>query len=99
MATFTVESGRPLRGRLRVPGDKSISHRALLLAARAEGTSHVTGLSEGEDVRRTAAAVQDMGAVIDGARITGGRERLHEPRQVIDVGNSGTGIRLLAGYC
>src|SRR5947208_5065008 len=82
-----------------MPGDKSISHRALLLAARAGGTSHVTGLSDGEDVRHTAAAVEAMGALIDGDRITGGLSILHEPDHVIDVGNSGTGIRLLAGYC
>jgi len=99
VATFAVESGRPLRGRLRVPGDKSISHRALLLAARAEGTSHVTGLSDGEDVTHTLDAIVAMGATVDGASITGGAGRLHEPDHVIDVGNSGTGIRLLAGFC
>jgi 3-phosphoshikimate 1-carboxyvinyltransferase len=99
MTTFTVDGGAPLRGRLRVPGDKSISHRALLLAARAEGTSVVRGLSTGDDVVRTRAAVEAMGAAIDGERITGGVERLHEPAGVIDVGNSGTGMRLLAGYC
>ena len=86
-----------VHGRLRVPGDKSISHRALLLAARAEGTSVVRGLSDGDDVQRTAAAVQAMGAVIDGVSITGGR--LHAADDTIDVGNSGTAIRLLAGYC
>ena len=94
---FEVSGGAPLRGTLRVPGDKSISHRALLLAARASGTSRVQGLSDGDDVKRTAAAVQAMGAVVDGERITGGA--LHEPDRVIDVGNSGTSIRLLAGYC
>ncbi|MDQ3757345.1 MAG: 3-phosphoshikimate 1-carboxyvinyltransferase [Actinomycetota bacterium] len=83
--------------RLRVPGDKSISHRALLLAARAEGVSRVSGLSDGEDVRHTAAAVAAMGARIDGDRIHGGE--LHGVDGVIDVGNSGTGMRLLAGYC
>jgi 3-phosphoshikimate 1-carboxyvinyltransferase len=80
-----------------VPGDKSISHRALLLAALAEGTSTVRGLSGGDDVARTRAAVRAFGAAIDGDRITGGRSRLHEPDDVIDVGNSGTSIRLLAG--
>ena len=65
-----------LRGVIRVPGDKSMSHRALLLAALAEGTSVVSGLSAGEDVQRTAAAVTAMGAAIDGDRITGGRHRL-----------------------
>ncbi|MEY2475282.1 MAG: 3-phosphoshikimate 1-carboxyvinyltransferase [Actinomycetota bacterium] len=99
MSAFSVDGGRPLRGRLRVPGDKSISHRALLLAARAEGTSAVRGLSTGDDVVRTRVAVEAMGAAVDGERITGGVERLHAPADVIDVGNSGTGIRLLAGYC
>ena len=98
MSVLTVEGGRPLRGRLRVPGDKSISHRALLLAARAEGVSRVSGLSRGDDVYRTAEAVRAMGALVEAERITGGLDRLHEPDRVLDVGNSGTGIRLLAGY-
>jgi 3-phosphoshikimate 1-carboxyvinyltransferase len=67
------------------------------LAARAEGTSRLVGLSDGDDVVRTAAAVRAMGAVIDGESVVGGR--LHEPGGVVDVGNSGTGIRLLAGFC
>ena len=99
MSVFTVDGAGPLRGRIRVPGDKSISHRALMLGALAEGVSRVTGLSEGDDVVRTAGAVQAMGADIDGERISGGTSRLHEPDDVIDVGNSGTGIRLLAGMC
>ena len=97
--TFSVDGGRPLRGRLRVPGDKSISHRAMLLAARAEGTSVVRGLSTGDDVVRTRVAMETMGAVVEGERITGGVDRLHEPAGIVDVGNSGTGIRLLAGFC
>jgi 3-phosphoshikimate 1-carboxyvinyltransferase len=88
-----------LRARLRVPGDKSISHRALLLGALAEGTSTVRGVSTGDDVGRTAQAVMALGATIDGDAITGGRARLRAPHGVIDVGNSGTGIRLLAGLC
>ena len=99
MSWFTVAGGAPLRGTIRVPGDKSISHRALLLGALAEGTSTVRGLSPGDDVARTRAAVEAMGAVVDGYTITGGRARLHEPAQVLDVGNSGTSIRLLAGLC
>jgi len=100
MGTVTVEGGTgPLRGRLRVPGDKSISHRALLLAALAEGRSRITGLSKGDDVACTEVAVQAMGADIDGDVVVGGRSRLGEPAHVIDVGNSGTGIRLLAGIC
>lgn len=99
MTTFTVTGGTPLRGRITVPGDKSISHRALILAALAEGTSVVRGLSDGDDVARTRAAVEAMGAGVDGEKITGGRGRLHEPADVLDLGNSGTGIRLLAGLC
>ena len=99
MGVLRLTGGRPLRGRIRVPGDKSISHRALLLAARAEGTSVVRGLADGDDVARTRAAIEALGAEIQGERITGGTARLHEPEGVLDVGNSGTGIRLLAGYC
>ncbi|HVL04802.1 MAG TPA: 3-phosphoshikimate 1-carboxyvinyltransferase [Acidimicrobiales bacterium] len=99
MSSFTVAGGRPLRGRVNVPGDKSISHRALLLAALADGTSVVRGLSDGDDVARTRAAVEALGAGVDGEKITGGRSRLHEPGDVLDMGNSGTGIRLLAGLC
>lgn len=97
-----TEGGRALRGRLRVPGDKSISHRALLLAALASGRSVITGLSTGLDVGATAEAVRAYGAVVDGVdgglAVTGGVERLGEPGGVIEVGNSGTAIRLLAGW-
>jgi 3-phosphoshikimate 1-carboxyvinyltransferase len=99
VTTFTVTGGRPLRGRITVPGDKSISHRALLLAALAEGTSVLRGLSDGDDVVRTRLAVEAMGATFDGEKVTGGRSRLHEPDDVLDMGNSGTGIRLLTGMC
>jgi 3-phosphoshikimate 1-carboxyvinyltransferase len=99
--TQTVTGGRPLTGSLTVPGDKSISHRALLLAALAEGTSTITGLSSGDDVTRTRRAVAALGAVVgtDGSTVTvtGGRSRLRPPSQPIDLGNSGTGLRLLAG--
>ncbi len=99
MSALDVAGGVRLRGRVRVPGDKSISHRALLLAARAEGRSLIEGLSSGDDVRRTATAVMAMGATVAGADVDGGLSRLAEPERVIDVGNSGTGIRLLAGFC
>ncbi len=99
MSSFTVTGGRPLRGRITVPGDKSISHRAFILAALAEGISVIRGISPGADVAGTAAAVQAMGAVVDGNLVTGGRSRLREPEGVVDVGNSGTTIRLLAGLC
>jgi 3-phosphoshikimate 1-carboxyvinyltransferase len=88
-----------LRGTLSVPGDKSISHRAIMLSALAPGTSTIRGLSDGGDVANTLAAVRALGAEVtssDGAVvITGGMLRPSE--HVIDLGNSGTGIRLLAG--
>ncbi|HYX45041.1 MAG TPA: hypothetical protein VE760_08370, partial [Acidimicrobiales bacterium] len=86
MTALRLTGGRPLRGCIRVPGDKSISHRALLLAARAEGTSVVRGLADGDDVARTRAAVESLGAEVEGERITGGTGRLHEPETVLDVG-------------
>ncbi|HZM54533.1 MAG TPA: hypothetical protein VFC03_05850, partial [Acidimicrobiales bacterium] len=96
-----VAGGRPLVGTIEVPGDKSISHRALLLAALAEGTSTITGLSDGDDVARTSAAVAALGAVVEhhGRKVTvqGGRSLLHAPVDPVDLGNSGTGMRLLAG--
>jgi 3-phosphoshikimate 1-carboxyvinyltransferase len=103
VSRFVVDPawGRALRGRLRVPGDKSISHRALLLAAGAHGRSRIRGLSHGEDVRHTLEAVRALGAgVVEhaGELYVDGPERLHEPEGVVDVGNSGTGIRLLAGF-
>ena len=99
MTTLEVAGGRPLRGRVRVPGDKSISHRALILAARAKGTSTLRGLAGGDDVARTALAVRCLGAEVDGERVTGGTDRLWESEVPIDVGNSGTTIRLLSGFC
>jgi 3-phosphoshikimate 1-carboxyvinyltransferase len=96
-SVLSVPGGRPLVGTVAVPGDKSISHRALLLAAVAAGTSDVRGLSDGEDVARTAAAVEALGAAIEGTRISGGPDRLRQPSGPLDMGNSGTTIRLLAG--
>ncbi|MBF0294033.1 MAG: 3-phosphoshikimate 1-carboxyvinyltransferase [Magnetococcales bacterium] len=93
----------PLRGELQPPGDKSISHRAVIFGALAEGVSEIHHLLEGEDVLRTVAAFRAMGvdARRDDAgvwRIAGvGRDGLNEPRDVLDMGNSGTGIRLLTG--
>ncbi|TMM15412.1 MAG: 3-phosphoshikimate 1-carboxyvinyltransferase [Actinobacteria bacterium] len=102
-AVFEVGGGVALRGRVRVPGDKSISHRALLLAARAEGRSRLTGLSDGDDVVRTAAAIGALGAHVDGrvpetVHVDGGPRWLREPESVVDVGNSATAMRLLAGF-
>lgn len=93
----------PLKGRIAIPGDKSISHRSLMLSALAVGTSRVTGLLEGHDVLATAAAMRAMGAtiertddgewVIDGVGVGG----LLQPREALDMGNSGTSTRLLMG--
>ena len=93
----------PLAGTLRVPGDKSISHRALMFGALAVGETRISGLLEGEDVLRTAAAMRALGAVVtrDGPgawRVAGrGIGGLVEPEDVLDMGNSGTAARLLAG--
>ncbi len=93
----------PLSGRVRVPGDKSISHRALMLGAVAVGETLVDGLLEGEDVLRTAAAMRALGAEVTrrgpGAWSVHGRGvgGLAEPEEVLDLGNSGTAARLLTG--
>ncbi len=93
----------PLAGRIAVPGDKSISHRALMFGALAIGETHITGLLEGEDVLRTAAAMRALGAeVVHDAngtwRVSGrGVGGLVEPDDVLDMGNSGTAARLLCG--
>ncbi|WP_114520173.1 3-phosphoshikimate 1-carboxyvinyltransferase [Altererythrobacter sp. ZODW24] len=93
----------PLKGRIRVPGDKSISHRALMLSALAIGESTITGLLEGEDVLATAAAMRAMGADIvrgdDGTwRVHGvGVGGLLQPEAPLEMGNSGTSTRLLMG--
>ncbi len=95
--------GGPLGGRARVPGDKSISHRALMFAALADGRTRITGLLEGEDVLRTAVAMRALGAEVTrrgdgGWEVAGpGLGRLREPEDVLDMGNSGTAARLLAG--
>jgi 3-phosphoshikimate 1-carboxyvinyltransferase len=96
----------PLTGRMRVPGDKSISHRALLVAALAEGSSRLEGLNAGMDVEATVTAVRALGASCrmagDGtqAEVEGcGYSGLTEAEDVIDAGNSGTTLRLVAGVC
>jgi 3-phosphoshikimate 1-carboxyvinyltransferase len=93
----------PLSGRMTVPGDKSISHRALMFGALAIGETRITGLLEGEDVLCTAAAMRALGAEVthdaDGTwRVAGrGVGGLVEPDNVLDMGNSGTAARLLCG--
>ncbi len=100
---LVIAGGAPLRGRLRVPGDKSISHRALLFAALADGHSRLAHLADGDDVTRTRAALEHLGVRIrdvpqGGLVVTArGVDAFHEPHTVIDCGNSGTSIRLLLG--
>jgi len=100
---WLASRGAPLRGRLRVPGDKSISHRALMLTAIAEGTSHIHGFLEGEDTRATARILQQLGVRIEapsaGERVVHGvgLHGLKASAQPLDCGNAGTGMRLLAG--
>lgn len=103
MGELRAEPGAPLRGSAAVPGDKSISHRAVVLGALAVGETRIRGLLAGEDVRATAAALRAMGAEIargaDGAWTVGGvgLGALAEPDDVLDMGNSGTAARLLLG--
>jgi 3-phosphoshikimate 1-carboxyvinyltransferase len=102
-ASFEVSPGGRLRGALRVPGDKSISHRAIMLGSLAEGVTEVEGFLEGEDSLATLAAFRAMGVRIDGprdgrVRIEGaGMRGLRPPPGPLDLGNSGTSLRLLAG--
>jgi len=100
---MTARASGPLTGTAAVPGDKSISHRALILGALAVGETRVTGLLEGQDVLDTAAAMRAFGATVtrhglgdwsvQGVGVGG----FAEPAQVIDCGNSGTGVRLIMG--
>lgn len=101
---FSTEiTTKPLKGSIRVPGDKSISHRAVMLSALANGVSKITGLLEGEDVLATLAAFRAMGVKAAGPKnggltITGvGMHGLKEPKVDLDMGNSGTAMRLLSG--
>ena len=102
MTSFTITPGRSLRGTIRVPGDKSITHRAIILTALAEGTSTIAGYCQGEDCLNTMRAFQCLGIPITqtptALTVCGkGFWGLSEPSAPIDCGNSGTGIRLLTG--
>lgn len=102
MASLTITPGRPLQGTISVPGDKSITHRAIILTALASGMSRVSRYCRGEDCLNTMRAFQDLGVHIDESvdelSVHGkGLWGLIEPNGPIDCGNSGTGIRLLAG--
>lgn len=98
-----ARKGAALSGRVRVPGDKSISHRALILGALAVGETRITGLLEGEDVLNTAAAMRALGARVE--RLGEGHWSVHgvgvagfaSPEKPLDFGNSGTGCRLAMG--
>jgi 3-phosphoshikimate 1-carboxyvinyltransferase len=102
MTSLTITPGRPLKGTTTVPGDKSLTHRAIILTALGEGTSTVTGYCQGEDCLNTMRALQGMGIPITQTptelTVCGkGFWGLSEPTGPIDCGNSGTGIRLLTG--
>ena len=98
-----ASSSRPLKGEVSIPGDKSISHRSLILGALAIGQTRITGLLEGQDVLDTARAMVGFGAQVE--KVEGGEWYVEgvgvggfaEPETVVDCGNSGTGVRLIIG--
>jgi 3-phosphoshikimate 1-carboxyvinyltransferase len=100
---WSSHSGHALHGSVRIPGDKSVSHRGLMLAAIAAGTSHIRGFLEGEDTRATAAVLAQLGVHIEtplhGERVVRGvgLHGLRGSMQALDCGNAGTGMRLLTG--
>ena len=100
---FIVKKGGKLQGNIRVPGDKSISHRSIMFGSIAEGVSHISGFLEGEDSLNTLRAFKAMGVKIEGPEdgkvvINGvGMKGLKKPDHALDVGNSGTSMRLLSG--
>ncbi|MCW8196513.1 bifunctional prephenate dehydrogenase/3-phosphoshikimate 1-carboxyvinyltransferase [Proteobacteria bacterium 005FR1] len=100
---YLVQPGGSLTGSLRVPGDKSISHRSIMLGSIAEGVTEIEGFLEGEDALATLQAFRDMGVVIEGpdqGRVTVhgvGLHGLQAPPGALYLGNSGTSMRLLAG--
>ena len=101
--SVTSHRAEPLSGSVRAPGDKSISHRAMILGAMAEGTTTVTGLLEGADILSTAVAMQDFGAKIERQKdgswtvIGCGAQGFTSPAGEVDCGNAGTGVRLIMG--
>ncbi|NOY16890.1 MAG: 3-phosphoshikimate 1-carboxyvinyltransferase [Gammaproteobacteria bacterium] len=100
---FKISPGGKLTGSIRIPGDKSMSHRSVILGALAEGVTRVSGLLEGEDILATIAAFRAMGVNIEGPDegqlvICGvGLNGLRQPQHDLDMGNSGTAMRLLSG--
>src|SRR5512139_1421724 len=103
MSQLLIRPSRGLTGELTAPGDKSLSHRAVMFAAIAEGRTEISGFLTGEDTLNTARAVRMLGITVE-ERAPGlltvegkGLDGLREPAGVLDLGNSGTGMRLLAG--
>lgn len=100
---WIARKGQPLQGSLTIPGDKSVSHRSVMFAALADGTSHIEGFLEGEDTRATARIFSQLGVHIEtpspSQRIVHGVgiDGLKAPDAPLDCGNAGTGMRLLAG--
>lgn len=100
---FKLQPANKIAGEIRVPGDKSVSHRSIMFGSIAEGTTHVTGFLEGEDSLNTLRAFQAMGVEIEGpvdgkVTIHGvGMNGLKKPDAALDMGNSGTSMRLLSG--
>ncbi|MFW2387004.1 MAG: 3-phosphoshikimate 1-carboxyvinyltransferase, partial [Polyangiales bacterium] len=99
---YRVRRSGPLRGQVRVPGDKSIGHRSLIFGALGRGLSRITGLSEGLDNAATRQAFRSMGVAVESSdeatTVQGvGLRGLRMPADVVDCGNSGTTMRLLAG--
>lgn len=100
---WIARKGQPLQGSLTIPGDKSVSHRSVMFAALADGTSHIEGFLEGEDTRATARIFSQLGVRIEtpspSQRIVHGVgiDGLKAPEAALDCGNAGTGMRLLAG--
>ena len=103
MTDLRIQPSSGIRGELLLPGDKSISHRSVLFAAIADGDTHISGFLTGEDTQNTAKAMQAMGIEVEGLGterlVVHGRglDGLSEPASVLDLGNSGTGMRLIAG--
>lgn len=101
--TFNVQPSDCLRGKIRVPGDKSMSHRAIMLGALAQGTTHVSGFLNATDALATLQAFRAMGVVIEGPKdgkltLHGvGKHGLQKPKEALYLGNSGTSMRLLSG--
>ncbi|MEM7653976.1 MAG: 3-phosphoshikimate 1-carboxyvinyltransferase, partial [Pseudomonadota bacterium] len=104
MPSLTALPADGLSGRVRVPGDKSISHRAIMFGGLAVGETVIDGLLEGEDVLRTADLLRALGAKVRRDDVTArwhvngmGVGGFHEPNDIVDMGNAGTGVRLAMG--